>query len=151
MKYLNKKLYTDVTSFGIFDIDEEKGTAKAIIAEKHPKFTEDDYEVGGFCAHFHNLNEKFRDAPVEYVGEAFDIQLRNGYWGRWENQGYWLDKRFIEPEYLFKLRRDGAEEKNGNIFVAEKTITGKQKKVFVKLGKNEDLCDECRYFYDYNF
>lgn len=61
-KYINKRIYTDVESYLVTEIDEVKGTAMAVEVEKRikPKMI-----PGGFAGHCPDLNREFAEAePV---------------------------------------------------------------------------------------
>ena len=72
-KYINKRIYTDVESYLVTEIDEVKGTAMAVAVEKQikPKMI-----PGGFAAHCPDLNREFAEAePVIRKGaKAFPIK-----------------------------------------------------------------------------
>ena len=59
-KYINKRIYTDVESYLVTEIDEVKGTAMAIEVEKRikPKMI-----PGGFAAHCPDLHREFAQNP----------------------------------------------------------------------------------------
>ena len=80
-KYINKRIYTDVESYLVTEIDEVKGTAMAIEVEKQirPKMI-----PGGFAAHCPDLDREFAEAePVIRKGaKAFPIKRnKDGIWG----------------------------------------------------------------------
>lgn len=56
-KYFNKKLYTDVQSWKVIELDEVKGEATVIAVEKEPQNLE--FVEGGFAAHCVNNYEAF--------------------------------------------------------------------------------------------
>ena len=80
-KYINKRIYTDVESYLVTEIDEVKGTAMAIEVEKRikPKMI-----PGGFAAHCPDLHREFAEAePVICKGaKPFQIKRnKDGIWG----------------------------------------------------------------------
>ena len=80
-KYINKRIYTDVESYLVTEIDEVKGTAMAVAVEKRikPKMI-----PGGFAAHCPDLNREFAEAePVIRKGaKPFQIKRnKDGIWG----------------------------------------------------------------------
>ena len=80
-KYINKRIYTDVESYLVTEINEAKGTAMAIEVEKRikPKMI-----PGGFVGHCPNLDQEFDAAqPVVKDGAtAFPItRNKDGIWG----------------------------------------------------------------------
>ena len=58
-KHINKRIYTDVESYLVTEIDEVKGTAMAVAVEKRikPKMI-----PAGFAAHCPDLNREFAEA-----------------------------------------------------------------------------------------
>ena len=149
-KYINKRIYTDVESYLVTDIDEIKGTAMAIEVEKRitPKMI-----PGSFAANCPNLDQEFDAAqPVVKDGaKAFQIKRnKDGIWGfKHEVGALALPVKGMKEEWLESKKDDpNAEIKGDYIFIYETTKTGKRKTTFEKLGT---LSDTCGYFYDYNF
>lgn len=149
--YINKALYTDVQSWKVIELDEEKGEATVIEVEKKPENL--NYELGGFVAHFSNLNEAFRNAPIVEVKNAkpFKLYRRKNGWFKKQNVGYSLDKRIVDLNNL-------KEEQNTTIVVDEFSVhflkttkTGKLKETFTKFCDLNAMSENCNYFYDYNF
>ena len=150
IKYINKRIYTDIESYLVTEINEAKGTAMAIEVEKRikPKMI-----PGGFAAHYPNLDQEFDAAqPVVKDGAtAFPItRNKDGIWGfRTEVIALALPVKGMKEEWLESKKDDpNAEIKGDYIFLYETTKTGKRKTTFEKLGT---LSDTCGYFYDYNF
>ena len=150
-RYINRRIYTDVESWLVTDIDETKGTATATPVEKNirPKLI-----PGGFFGHCPNLSDEFRAAEPVVAGESFPI-IRNkrGDWGYWRDNvvaygkvnafaSAWVEEMKKTPEKI-EITADG------NLFVYELTKTGKRKRKFEVLGNT--ISAECAYFYDYNF
>ena len=149
-KYINKRIYTDVESYLVTEINEAKGTAMAIEVEKRikPKMI-----PGGFVGHCPNLDQEFDAAqPVVKDGATVFPITRNkdGIWGfRAEVIALALPVKGMKEEWLESKKDDpNAEIKGDYIFLYETTKTGKRKTTFEKLGT---LSDTCGYFYDYNF
>ena len=149
-KYINKRIYTDVESYLITEIDEVNGTAMAIEVEKHiwPKMI-----PGGFAAHCPDLQREFAEAePVIRKGaKAFPIKRnKDGIWGfKHEVVALALPVAGMTEEWLESKKNDpNAEIKGAYIYLYETTKSGKRKTTFEKLGT---LSDNCGYFYDYNF
>lgn len=150
IKYINKRIYTDVESYLVTEINEAKGTAMAIEVEKRikPKMI-----PGGFVGHCPNLDQEFDAAqPVVKDGAtAFPItRNKDGIWGfRTEVIALALPVKGMKEEWLESKKDDpNAEIKGDYIFLYETTKTGKRKTTFEKLGT---LSDTCGYFYDNNF
>lgn len=150
IKYINKRIYTDIESYLVTEINEAKGTAMAIEVEKRikPKMI-----PGGFVSHCPNLDQEFDAAqPVVKDGAtAFPItRNKDGIWGfRTEVIALALPVKGMKEEWLESKKDDpNAEIKGDYIFLYETTKTGKRKTTFEKLGT---LSDTCGYFYDYNF
>ena len=147
-KYINKRIYTDVESYLITEIDEVKGTAMAIEVEKQirPKMI-----PGGFAAHCPDLDREFAEAePVIRKGaKAFQIKRnKDGIWGFKREIFFAHRVTSFTEEGKQQLLATGWEIK-GEFFVKyELTKSGKRKTTFEKLGT---LSDTCGYFYDYNF
>ena len=149
-KYINKRIYTDVESYLVTEIDEVNGTAMAIEVEKRikPKMI-----PGSFAANCPNLEQEFDAAqPVVKDGaKAFPIKRnKDGIWGfKHEVVALALPVKGMKEEWLESKKNDPAAEIKGDyIFLYETTKTGKRKVKFEKLGT---LSDYCGYFYDYNF
>lgn len=149
-KYINKRIYTDVESDLVTEIDEVKGTAMAVAVEKRikPKMI-----PGGFAAHCPYLNREFAEAePVIRKGaKPFQIKRnKDGIWGfKHEVVALALPVKGMKEEWLESKKDDpNAEIKGDYIFLYETTKNGKRKTTFEKLGT---LSDTCGYFYDYNF
>lgn len=147
-KYINKKLYTDVESYLVTDIDEVKGTAMAVEVEKRitPKTV-----PGSFAGHCLDLDRAF-DAAEPVIKEGanpFKItRNKDGVWG--------FKCEVFYAHHVACFTEDGKQqmiatgwEIKGDLFIKyELTKAGKHKTTFEKLGV---LSDTCRYFYDYNF
>ena len=72
-KYINKRIYTDVESYLVTEIDEVKGTAMAVAVEKRikPKMI-----PGGFAAHCPDLNREFAEAEPVIRKGAKPFQIK---------------------------------------------------------------------------
>jgi hypothetical protein len=148
--YINKRIYTDIDSYLVTEIDEVKGTAMAIEVEKRitPKMI-----PGGFAAHCPDLDREFAAAePVVRAGaKAFQIvRNKDGVWGyKHEVVSLALPVKAMTDEWLESQKNNPAAEIKGDyIYLYELTKTGKRKVKFEKLGT---LSEYCAYFYDYNF
>ena len=149
-KYINKRIYTDVESYLVTEIDEVKGTAMAIEVEKRikPKMI-----PGGFAARCPDLNREFAEAdPVIRKGaKPFQIKRnKDGIWGfRTEVIALALPVAGCKAEWI-KSKRNAPDAliEGDYIYLFEMTKGGKRKTTFKKLGT---LSDTCGYFYDYNF
>jgi len=149
-RYINRRIYTDVESWLVTDIDEAKGTATAVEVKKEIKPT---FIPGGFFGHCPNLPEEFRNAEPVVVGEPFPI-IRNkkGEWGFWRDVviAYGNVNAFT-PEWVENMKKTPEKfdiDSDGNLFVYELTKGGKRKRKFDVLGK---ISEHCGYFYDFNF
>ena len=149
-KYINKRIYTDVESYLVTEIDEVNGTAMAVEVEKRikPKMI-----PGGFAAHCPDLNREFAEAePVIREGaKTFQIKRnKDGIWGfKHAVVALALPIKGMKEEWLESKKNDPAAEIKGDyIYLYEMTKSGKRKTTFEKLGT---LSDTCGYFYDYNF
>ena len=149
-KYINKRIYTDIESYLVTDIDEIKGTAMAIEVEKRitPKMI-----PGSFAANCPDLDREFVEAePVIRKGaKPFQIKRnKDGIWGfKHEVVALVLPVKGMKEEWLENKKDDpNAEIKGDYIFLYETTKAGKRKTTFEKLGTLSDICG---YFYDYNF
>ena len=149
-KYINKRIYTDVESYLVTEIDEVKGTAMAVEVEKRikPKMI-----PGSFAANCPDLEQEFSEAePVVKDGaKPFPItRNKDGIWGfKHEVVALALPVKGMEKEWLESQKNDpNAEIKGEYIYLYETTKSGKRKVKFEKLGT---LSDYCGYFYDYNF
>ena len=141
-KYINKRIYTDVESYLVTDIDEIKGTAMAIEVEKRitPKMI-----PGSFAANCPDLEQEFDAAqPVVKDGaKAFQIKRnKDGIWGfKHEVVALALPVKGMKEEWLESKKDDpNAEIKGDYIFLYETTKTGKRKTTFEKLGTLSDTC-----------
>ena len=148
--YINKRIYTNIDSYLVTEIDEVKGTAMAIEVEKRitPKMI-----PGGFAAHCPDLDREFAAAePVVRAGaKAFPIvRNKDGVWGyKHEVVSLALPVKAMTDEWLESQKNNPAAEIKGDyIYLYELTKTGKRKVKFEKLGT---LSEYCAYFYDYNF
>ena len=148
--YINKRIYTDIDSYLVTEIDEVKGTAMAIEVEKRitPKTI-----PGGFAAHCPDLDREFAAAePVVRAGaKAFPIvRNKDGVWGyKHVVVSLALPVKAMTDEWLESQKNNPAAEIKGDyIYLYELTKTGKRKVKFEKLGT---LSNYCGYFYDYNF
>ena len=149
-KYINKRIYTDIESYLVTEIDEVNGTAMAIEVEKRikPKMIH-----SGFAAYCPDLDREFAEAePVIRKGaKAFPIKRnKDGIWGfKREVVALALPVKGMKEEWLESKKDDPAAEIKGDyIYLYEMTKSGKRKTTFEKLGT---LSDTCGYFYDYNF
>ena len=149
-KYINKRIYTDVESYLVTEIDEVNGTAMAVEVEKRikPKMI-----PGGFAAHCPDLNREFAEAePVIREGaKTFQIKRnKDGIWGfKHAVVALALPIKGMKEEWLESKKNDPAAEIKGDyIYLYEMTKSGKRKTTFEKLGTLSDICG---YFYDYNF
>ena len=122
-KYINKRIYTDVESYLITEIDEVNGTAMAIEVEKHirPKMI-----PGGFAAHCPDLQREFAEAePVIRKGaNPFQIKRnKDGIWGfKHEVVALTLPVKGMKEEWLESKKDDpNAEIKGDYIFLYETT------------------------------
>ena len=149
-KYINKRIYTDVESYLVTNIDEVNGTAVAVEVEKRikPKMI-----PGSFAANCPNLEQEFSDAePVIKDGaKPFPItRNKDGIWGfKHEVVALALPVKGMKEEWLESKRNAPDALIEGDyIYLFEMTKGGKRKTTFEKLGT---LSDSCGYFYDYNF
>ena len=103
-KYINKRIYTDVESYLVTEINEAKGTAMAIEVEKRikPKMI-----PGSFAANCPNLEQEFSNAePVIKEGaKPFPItRNKDGIWGfRTEVAALALPVKGMKKEWLKQL------------------------------------------------
>jgi len=152
-EYINRRIYTDVKSWMVYDINEAEGTAMAVEVVKRiqPKMV-----PGGFSAICTNNGDFDKMEPqVKEGAQPFAIERnKNGVWGfKHEKklasipaEGVTDIEAILAANPQAVLEEDG---RNGRwITWYEFTKTGKRKTTFEKLGKLESLC---HYFYDYNF
>ena len=149
-KYINKRIYTDVESYLVTDIDEVKGTAMAIEVEKRitPKMM-----PGSFAANCPNLEQEFSEAEPVIKDGAKPFQIKrnkDGIWGfKHEVVALALPVAGCKSEWIESKRHASDALIEGDyIYLFEMTKGGKRKTTFEKLGT---LSDTCGYFYDYNF
>ena len=149
-KYINKRIYTDVESYLVTDIDEIKGTAMAVEVEKQikPKMI-----PGSFAANCSDLEQEFNAAPPVVKDGAKPFQItrnKDGIWGfRTEVIALALPVAGCKAEWIESKRNAPDALIEGDyIYLFEMTKGGKRKTTFKKLGT---LSDTCGYFYDYNF
>lgn len=152
--FINHRIYTDIESYRVLEINGTKG--RAIQVKKNPVGLES--IPGGFAAFFPNQHEAYRNSnDVVEVGEPFNIELRNGVWGRWTYDGmcfYGITAEGVERQMAHSEkmgdRCEAFEQEDGtfNIRITFLTPKGNPRRKFVKLGVLED---ECRYFYNHAF
>lgn len=130
VKFINQKIYTDVRSWMVYEINEKAGTATAIEVEK----------------------KQNQGEPVpKYGAEPFEItRNKNGIWGvQIFKVAFSAHVNALDPNYVAAYMSKPGVEVIGDWFtIYELTPTGKKKQTFEKLGK---LSDVCAYFYDYSF
>lgn len=153
-KYINKKLYSDVISYRVFDINEKAGTAMAIEVERD--FTPE-WVPGGFSAICTNIKNQ-DNAPVKDKdgAEPFAItRNKDGVWGiKCKDLLFCWQRKAIGEENVQRQLALGnsfiEKDKNGNEMVCVYRMTkgGKIGTTFRKLGK---LSNSCGVYYDYNF
>ena len=147
--YFNKKLYTDVQSWKVIELDETKGEATVIEVKKEPQNLE--FVPGGFAAHCTNNHSAFMNAPIVEVDGAKPFKVykrKNGKWYTKHKVGYSIDKRLVDLDNI-KTADDEMVE------ITDLTVN------FIKLKKNGqprtcysyfgEMSESCNYFYDYNF
>ena len=154
MKFINEKLYSDVNSYRVFDIDEKAGTAMAIEVERDFK---PEWIPGGFSAYCKNIDEQ-RFAPIKDKKGAKPFAItrnKNGVWGikQKDLQLCWFKKAFTEEGLQKQLALGNTvieKDENGEelVCIYRMTKSGKIGTSFRKLGKLEDTC---KAYYDYNF
>lgn len=148
-KYFNKRLYTDVESWKVIELDEVKGEATIIKVEKIPHNLE--FITGGFAAHCVNNQEAFQNAEIVEVkgAEPFKVYRRkDGLWYRKQKVGYSIDKRCVNKNDLVIAEDEIMEEDEFSYHFIKVTKTGKPRTCYTKFG---EMSDECHYYYDYNF
>lgn len=153
-KYINEKLYTDVRSYRVFDLDEKAGTAMAIEVERDFKA---EFIPGGFSAICTNQMEQYRAPIKDKKGRTpFAITRRkDGIWGiKQKDMIFCWSKDSLTEEGLKKQMELGntfiEKDSKGREFICvyRMTKSGKIGNTFRKLGRLED---DCKCFYDYNF
>ena len=147
--YINKRLYTDVESYKVIEMNEKGDVATVIKVEKVPQNLQ--FEVGGFAAHCVNNEEAFDNAPIVEVEGAkpFKVKLRkNGYWYKENDVGYSIDKRLVDMDKIELQPDEIMEVDDFSVHILKLTKTGKRKKCYTKFGK---MSEKCLYYYDYNF
>lgn len=148
-KYFNKKLYTDVQSWKVIELDEVKGEATVIAVKKEPQNLE--FVKGGFAAHCVNNYEAFQNAPIVEVkgAQPFKVYRRkDGVWYKKNKVGYSIDKRGVNKSDLVIADDEILEEDEFSYHFIKVTKTGKPRTCYTKFG---EMSNECRYYYDYNF
>lgn len=149
--FLNVKQYTDVRSYGVWNIHD--GKARAIEVEKHIKPV---MVPGGFSAVCLNNDDFSKTEEVHVVSgaEPIDIQMRKGgVWGHWEDCSISMQEwnAFKDPEAILDTNPTARKiVLDGHAYIAWYLLTpkGKPRRRFVKLGIFDKVC---RYYYDYNF
>ena len=155
--YINHRIYTDIESYRVFDIN--GNTAKAVRVKKIPNPEYMDFIPGGFVGHYPNQHDAYRYSDnIVDDGVPFEIvRHKNGMWGYWSLDSitfYGINEEGVERQKTFAKERghklDTKLEEDGTytMRLVLLTKTGKPKRVFVKLGYLEE---NCYYFYDHNF
>ena len=152
--YINKRIYTDIESWMVTEIDEARGTAMATPVKKNirPKMI-----PGGFAGHCPDLDREFDAAEPVIAGKPFPIRRNKaGIWGymrpRWSfaiNEDMLampFDRYLADNPQATEVEKDNYGRRQAVTYL--RTKTGKIQMTFEKLGK---ICDHCDYFYDYNF
>ena len=149
-KYINVKLYTDIESYEVYDIDWEKDTAMARRVKRDftPKF------VGMHCVN--QEDQKNCDVIPDPDYEPIKIQRKSyGVWGYWtyDRLYCWAASSFTPEGLAEQLQKEGNFLEKGAdgkyyLCIYRMTKDNKKGRKFVKLGMLEDTC---KYFYDYNF
>lgn len=147
-KFINRRIYTDIESWMVTEIDEARETAMATPVKKiiRPKMV-----PGGFAGHCPDLDREFDAAEPVIAGKPFPIRRnKDGIWGfRHEVISLALPVEGCKAEWIESKRNaPDAEIADGYIWLYEMTKGGKRKTTFEKLGV---LSDTCAYFYDHNF
>ena len=151
--FINRRIYTDIESWEVLELDEGKGTATVVEVARDFK---PQWVPGGFSAICVNIAEQ-RNAPVvrKRGAEPFAVVRHRGVWG------YWTDARLfgchvsaLKPEGIRKFQEtpNAVFETDGDgretVSVYEFTKSGKRKRKFIKLGCIEPRCEQ---FHDFNF
>ena len=155
LAYINRHLYTDVTSHEVF---EEDGKIYAVSVIKKPGSVKPEFHAGGFSAYCSNQWEVWRNGVIERDGEPFEVECRNGIYGyvaECVENCRTTPERLEETKKMLEERGYACRVYDHPIFEGylvcqyyKPTKTGKVRHHFVKLGKLEK---SCHYFYDYNF
>ena len=168
--YLNKRLYTDVKSYEVF---EENGKLFAVKVEKI-RVCKPEFIPGGFAAHCANQDEVWRGSKTKEIGEPFEIEKKYGGYGysayrvecsfgcMTEDEAKHEMKAAIEdtirmreidpkiPEVGYEIVSCPDNKRHPFLLVGYAlTKTGRRQRHFVKLGTKIEKA--CRYYYDYNF
>ena len=153
--YINRYLYTDVTSHEVF---EEDGKIYAVSVIKKPGSVKPEFHAGGFSAYCSNQWEVWRNGVIERDGEPFEVECRNGIYGyvaECVEDCPTTPERLEETKKMLEERgyacRVIEDEFHAGYLICQyykPTKNGKVRHHFVKLGKLEKTCN---YFYDYNF
>lgn len=142
--FINRRLYTDIESWVITNLDEVKGTATAQSVIKvlpkveggRPLYGEEDYD---------------KIQPSLNPGSApFKIfRRKDGKWGFWrESCIASLPVDSLMEEGKNSLLAQGGLIEDGRINFYKMTASGKRAQTFEVLGR---ICDVCRYYYDHSF
>ena len=155
--FINHRIYTDIESYRVFDINGK--TAKAVRVKKNPNPEYMDFIPGGFVGHYPNQHDAYRYSnDIVDDGVPFDIiQRKDGVWGRWVIDHltfYGLNEEGVERQKAHSESRgdrvDVRLEDDGTytVHIIFLTKSGKPKRYFDKLGYLEE---HSKYFYDHNF
>ena len=153
-KYINMKLFTDIKSWMVYDIDEEKGTAMAIEVEKR---IEPCWIYGGpengyrpiRCTNTYEFNRITEGTPMKGAEPFAIIRNKQGIWGYKRVKTLCcVDVRSVNAPQEILAKNPDAELDGNRICWFDRTPKGAKKVTFEKLGRLDDVC---RYYYDYNF
>lgn len=147
MKYINKKGYTDIVCYRVFNIDEKNNTAMAIevVRDFKPQF-----EPGGFSAICLNNNEQVYSPIKDKEGEKpFKIICKKGIWGVIRpKEIVSIHETSLHDKDLFLRENPEAILEDGWVRIYERTPKGKIKTYFDAFGV---LTNNPNPYYDYNF
>lgn len=147
--YFNKKLYTDVQSWKVIELDEVKGEATVIEVKKEPKKLE--FVAGGFVAHCVNNYSAFIDAPIVEVEGAKPFKIykrKDGKWYKKNKVGCSIDKRLVDLSNLKVEDDESIEITDSTINIIKLKKNGQPRTHYSYFGEMSEICN---YFYDYNF
>ena len=146
--FINKKLYTDIQSYQVLDINEETNEATVVEVVKQPlnlQFADDGTCLNNNAAFNHN------NIVVKEGAQPFKIYRRkDGKWYKKNNSGWSIDKRLTTYKNLEENLKENETivEDEYCYHVLKTTKTGKLRTHYTYFG---EMSEKCNYFYDYNF
>ena len=107
--YINKQVGTDCYSWEVF---KEGNKTMAVSVRKIPA-CKAVISVGGFCGHFHNLDEMWDTDETVENGKPFELTQNRGWWGKKYTVNYcegWYETKKDAEAKAEQLRLKGYKE-----------------------------------------